>query len=138
MVIKETALQLEDAVLRPPCWQASVRLLCVSEQHSEPPPTHSREVCSLQPPGEDFHHSLTNFGQMSIAVLCRLCVLLQHFGTLYIRKINFFATFLFQDIHFSSAYSTLSSQQSYGVIKVYKLRLMNPTKFSDGCVYDAL
>lgn len=45
MVIKETALQLEDAVLRPPYWQSSVPLP-VSEQHSEPQPTQG-EVCCL-------------------------------------------------------------------------------------------
>lgn len=31
MVITETALQLEDAVLTPTCWQASVPLLCAPE-----------------------------------------------------------------------------------------------------------
>ncbi len=61
MVIKETALQLEDAVLRLPCWQASVRLLCVSEQ----PRPLKGGLFSL-PPGEDFHHGHNNFVEMSI------------------------------------------------------------------------
>lgn len=45
MVIKETALQLEDAVLRPPCWQASVPWLCAFEQYGENLPTQ-QGICS--------------------------------------------------------------------------------------------
>lgn len=75
MVIKETALQLQDAVLRPPCWQASVR------EQSEPlllkgglPHCHLGRISMT---------ASETLGRWAYTLQCRLCVVLQHFGTHY-------------------------------------------------------
>lgn len=60
MVIKETALQLEDAVPGPPCWRASVQFL--SRLRATTPPTQGRS-------GEVFCHALAHFGDLSCGIL---------------------------------------------------------------------
>lgn len=87
MVIKETALQLEDAVLRPPCWQASVR------EQSEPRPLEGGlPLCHL---GRIFpSRSHETLGRRARTLKCRSGVVLQQFWhALYFGKINFWLHF---------------------------------------------
>lgn len=106
MLIKEAALQLEDAALGPLCWQASVRLscvcLCVSWVTRWAP--RPRGLSHPSPPGKDFSRSHDNFRGDEL-MLWGLCVPAPFLQTPYTTKTNLWLHFLFKTYFVSTCSS---------------------------------